>query len=497
MNRLSIKRDHLGEIKQTNVPLRIPPHSKLRDIFLEEDTLTLWKPSVDSRQYYLIPGSVQDGDLTPVLQTYYTKFDCVTSILTFDDAVPIFASQSTSLRPTDDYSVLRDYHKIRGLWFKPDIEEQLGPEEETTLGNIKLSIALAKYENESIFSNMNIYFLEVLDYPAEDKSVSRLLVTKTRHTEFESYDMFKQGGPVYMKKNSDVDGDIDIHYLRVCHNFTGRKWRHEVEFMLEEDPWPMCKIIPVNNRCRKRPTITVVRDLGISLPCRYMGATWRETLAGLFVWSLRTYIVWLIFERLHDKVKNALDKATNHVNIREVIHTECPVVCKSMFETYEILSTFIAKCENEQDLKDLLDIFLSLHKCDEGNCSLVSLKSLNAAHVLPGILFLLEKTIACASPQFRFELTSTIMPWSVMGYYCSDLKIRSHRKMVIFISQLPGINTDLEPRALSPTPFFTGGDPSSGYGSAPVTPNTLFATSVHFRRRRSSQISSVSSLESP
>ncbi|WAR13689.1 hypothetical protein MAR_003794 [Mya arenaria] len=477
--------------------VRAPPHTKIRDIFLEDDTLTLWKPSNDGKQYYLIPGTLKDSTLTPVLQSYYTKFDCVTSTLTFDDAVPIFASQSTTLRPTDDYSVLRDYHKIQGLWFKPDLEERLGPDDESSLGNIKLSISLATHDNESIFSNMNIYFLEVLDYPAEDKSVSRLLVTKTRHNEFEKYDMFKPGGPIYMTESTEVEEAIDIHYLRVCTNFAGKKWRHEVEFMLEEDPWPMCKIIPVNNRCKKRPTITVVRELGISLPCRYMGASWRETLAGLFVWSLRTHVVWLVFERLHDKVKLALDRATGHVNIKEVIHTECPIVCKTLFDTYELLSTFIAKCENEQDLKDLLEIFLSMHRCDDGNCSLVSLKSLNAAHVLPGILFLLEKTIACASPQFRYGLTSTVMPWAVMGYYCSDLKIRSHRKMVIFISQLPGVNTALHGRPGSPMSPENGRAPSSGYGSAAVTPRSLYIIPPLFRRRRGSQFSSVSSVDSP
>lgn len=470
----------------------IPPHAKLRDIFLEDDTLTLWRPSHDARQYYL-PGHVNNNDLHSVLQTYYTRFDCVTSILTFDDAVPIFASQSTTLRPTDDYSILRDYHLIQGLWFKPDLEERLGPDEDTTLGNIKLSIALPKHESDCFFTNMNVYFLEVLDYPAEDKSVSRLLITKTHHKEFEKYDICKPGGPIYVVKDDDPEGELEIHYLRVCNNFLGRKWRHEVEFMLEEDPWPLCKIIPVNNISKKRPNITVVRELGISLPCRYMGATWRETLAGLFVWSLRTYVVWLVFERLHDKVKMALDEATNQVNIKDVIHTDCPIVCRTMFETYELLSTFIAKCENEQDLKDLLDIFLSIHRCDEGNCSLVSLKVMNAASVLPGILFLLEKTIACASPQFRYELTSTIMPWAVMGYYCSDLKIRSHRKMVIFISQLPGVNTDL--RSLSPTTsLLNGAAQSSGYGSAAMTPRSIYFNSS--RRRRGSQFSSVSSTES-
>ena len=458
--------------------------------------MTLWKPSRDTRQYFLIPGQVEGSELSPILQTYYTKFDCVTSTLTFDDAVPIFANQSTTLRPTDDYSVLRDYHRIQGLWFKPDLEEQIGPDEETTLGNIKLAITLATENNESIFSNMNIYFLEVLDYPAEDKSVSRLLVTKSQHKEFEKYDMFKPGGPIYMTTNNDVEGITDVHYLRVCTNFAGRKWRHEVEFMLEEDPWPMCTIIPVNNRCKKRPTITVVRDVSASIPCRYIGATWRETLAGLFVWSLRTYVVWLVFERLHHKVKAALDKATSHVNIENVIHTECPIVCKTMFDTYELLTTFIAKSENEQDLKEVLDIFLSLHSCETGNCQLLPLKSLNAAKVLPGILFLLEKTIACASPNFRFEVTSTIMPWSIMGYYCSDLKIKSHRKMVIFISQLPGINTDLHGRSGSPMSLENGGTMSSGYGSATVTPRSPFVSNAYYRRRRGSQFSSVSSIDS-
>jgi hypothetical protein len=476
---------------------RVPPLLKIKDIFLMDDTLTLWRPSHDARQYYLISGTIDtSGQLSPVLQTFYTQFDCVTSILTFDDAVPIFANQSTTLLATDDYTVLRDYHMIRGLWFKPDLEERLGPEEQTSLGNIKLAIPLSHDEKEDIFSKMNIYFLEVLDYPAEDKSVSRLLITKTVHEEFEKYDIFKPGGPVYMVKDPDKQDDgFEIYYLRVCFNYAGRKWRHEVEFMLEEDPWPMCKIVPVNNYCRKRPTITAVRDVSSSLPCRYVGATWRETMAGLFVWSLRTYLVWLIFERLHAKVKHALDLATNHVNIKDIIHTECPMVCKDMFQTYDSLSTFIAKCENEQDLQDLLRIFVSLHCCENGNCSLVSLKSLNATQVLPGILYLLEKTIACASPQFRYEITSTVMPWSIMGYYCSDLKIKSHRKMVIFISQLPGINTDLEGRPCSP---MSNGAFSSGYNSAAVTPRSFFASP--FRKRsysRSSQNSSVSSMDYP
>ena len=477
---------------QGYVHSQTPPHKKIRDIFLEDDTLTLWRPSHDTRQYYL-PGQINIEDPHSILQNNYTKFDCVTSILTFDDAVPIFSNQSTNLRPTDDFSVLRDYHQIQGIWFKPDLEETLGPDDESTLGNIKLAISLSKHERECFFTNMNVYFLEVLDYPAEDKSVSRLLMTKTVHKEFEKYDICRLGGPIYIVKAEDPEGELEIHYLRSCFNFLGKKWRHEVEFMLEEDPWPLCKIIPVNNRSKRRPTIRVVRELGISLPCRYMGASWQETLAGLFVWSLRTYLVWLIFERLHDKVKLALDSATNSVNIMDIIHTDCPFVCRNMFETYELLSTFIAKCENEQDLKDLLDIFLSLHRCDDGNCSLVSLKVFNSAQVLPGILFLLEKTIACATPEFRYELTSTIMPWSVMGYYCSDLKIRSHRKMVIFISQLKGVNTDL--RALSPTTSLLNGvAPSSGYGSAAVTPRSLSLN--YSRRRRGSQFSSVSSVES-
>lgn len=384
---------------------------------------------------------------------------------------------------------------IRGLWFKPDLEERLGPDDNSSLGNIKLTIPLSRDEKQHVFTGMNIYFLEVLDYPAEDKSVSRLLITKTVHEEFEKYDIFKPGGPVHMVRNSEnEESELEVYYLRDCFNFVGRKWRHEVEFMLEEDPWPMCKILPVNN-CKKRPLITASRDVGFSLPCRYVGASWRETLAGLFAWSLRTHVVWLVFERLHDKVKYALDLATNHVKLKEIIHTECPMVCKEMFQTYEFLSTFIAKCENEQDLRDLLNLFLSLHCCDEENCTLVSLKSLTAAEVLPAILFLLEKTIACASPRFRYEITSTVMPWSVMGYYCSDLKINSHNKMVIFISQLPGINTDLCGRAGSP---ISNGAFSSGYNSAAVTPRTL--QGLPFRRRsssRSSRFSSVSSVESP
>ncbi|KAL4220813.1 hypothetical protein ACF0H5_019081 [Mactra antiquata] len=473
---------------------------KIRDIFLQDDTLTLWKPSHDAKQYYLIPGTITNEQLSPVLQTYYTKFDCVSSILTFDDAVPIFANQSTTLHPTDDYSVLRDYHMIQGLWFKPDLEERLGPDENSSLGNIKLTISLPGNEDESIFSFMNIYFLEVLDYPAEDKSVSRLLITKTTHDEFEKYDIFKAGGPIHMVVSEGVDGKniVEVYYLRVCYNYPGRKWRHEVEFMLEEDPWPMCKIIPINSCGQKRQQIFSIRDVSEHLPCRYVGATWRETLAGLFVWCLRKYVVWLIFERLHDTVKRALDLATSHVKISEIIHTDCPMVCKELFQTYEMMSTFIAKCENEQDLKDLMRIFLSLHNCEKRNCSLVSLKTMNAAQVLPGILFLLEKTIACASPPFRFDVTSTIMPWSIMGYYCSDLKIKSHRKMVIFISQLPGINTDLDVVPGSPT-VFTNGTGSSGYSSAAVTPRSVYETGSSIRRRafsKDSPFSSVSSVES-
>ena len=424
-------------------------HKKMADIYLQDDTLTLWKPAQDMKQYYLISGRIKSPDIYQILQTYYTKFDCVTSILTFDDAIPILANQSTTIKPTDDFSILRNYHTIQGLWFKPDIEERLSPDEESSLGNIKLSISLTKDVRESMFKKMNVYFLEILDYPAEDKSVSRILITKTNYNEFEKYDIHKPGGPIYIvesAENDDGDAQLEIYYLRTCLNFAGRRWRHEVEFMLEEDPWPMCRILPINNCCVRRPYIAPVRDVTVRLPCRYIGATWREALAGIFVWSLKSHVVWLVFERLHDTAKRALDSATSHVDLSEIVHIECPTVCKELFDTYSHLSTFTAKCENEHDLKDLLNIFLTIHKCGERQCTHVSLKTLNASLVLPGILFLLEKTIACASQHFRAEITSTILPWSIMGYYCSNLKINSHRKMVIFISQLPGIKTNLHSR---------------------------------------------------
>ena len=412
------------------------------------------------------------GDLTQILERYYTTFDCVTSILTFDDAVPIIEEQQTTLRPTDDYTILRDYPLIQGIWFKPDFEDRLGPDEETTVGNMKFSISLSNSEKDSIFKHLNVYFLEVVDYPSENKSVSRLLLTKNKHDKFEKYDIEKPGGPILVisRAGPHLEGEVEVQFLHTSCNSRGLKWRHEVEFMLEEDPWPLCKIIPVNNKSIKRPTLTVSRDIGLLIPTRYIGASWRETLAGLFVWALRTHVVWLVFERLHPHVKQAFEIAIRHVEIKDVVHTECPYVCPEMFDTYAQLASFIAKCETEHELKEIYNIFMSLHRCDEG-CPLVSLKTLDSKQVLEGVLFLLEKLIACADPQFRHEVTSTILPWSVMGYYCSDLKIRSHRKMVIFISRTEGINTDLYPRPLSP--LFLCSGMTSGYCSARTTPRIV------------------------
>lgn len=449
---------------------------KITDIYLEEDTLTLWRPSHDTHQYKLIPMKLPTGDLTPILQTYYTKFNCITSTLTFDDAVPIIEQQQTTLKPTDDYTILRDYPLIQGLWFKPDFEERLSPEEETTVGNMKLSISLPSSEKESIFKQMNVYFLEVVDYPAEDKSVSRLLLTKSKHEKFENYDIEKPGGPIQViYKVAPLQGEVEIHFLRMSNNYRGIRWRHEVEFMLEEDPWPLCKIIPVNNRSIRRPAMTVSRDIGLNIPLRYVGASWRETLAGLFVWALRSRLVWLVFERLHCQAKEAFEIAIRHVEIRDVILTECPLVCPEMFDTYAQLASFIEKCETENELKEIYNIFMALHRCDE-DCTLVSLKTLDSCKVLHGVLFLLEKLIGCASTQFRHEVTSTILPWSVMGYYCSDLKITSHRKMVLFISRTEGINTDLYMRPLSP--MFLCSGMSSGYCSARTTPRILISSPI-------------------
>ena len=447
---------------------------KITDVYLEDDTLTLWRPSNDKHQYNLIPMKLPAGDLTPILQTYYTKFDCVTSILTFDDALPIIEEQQTTLRPTDDYTILRDYPLIQGIWFKPDFEERLGPEEETTVGNFKLSISLSTSEKESIFKQMNVYFLEVVDYPAEDKSVSRLLLTKSKHEKFEKYDTELPGGPIQViPKVGPLQGEVEIQFLRMSNNYRGIRWRHEVEFMLEEDPWPLCKIIPVNNRSIRRPTITVARDIGLSIPTRYVGASWRETLAGLFVWALRSHLVWLVFERLHEQVKHAFEIAIRHVEIRDVILTDCPLVCPEMFETYASLASFITKCESEQELREVFNIFMTLHRCDE-DCGLVSLKTLDASQVLESVLCLLEKLIGCATPPLRHEVTSTILPWSIMGYYCSDLKIPSHQKMVIFISRTEGINTDLYMRPISP--LFLCSGMSSGYCSLRATPRIVITS---------------------
>ncbi|KAK3604554.1 hypothetical protein CHS0354_036285 [Potamilus streckersoni] len=285
---------------------------------------------------------------------------------------------------------------------------------------------------------MNVYFLEVLDYPAEDKSVSRFLLTRSFHEEFQMYNVFKPGGPILAIRHvNPIHGEIEILYLRFSKNYYSQRWRHEVEFMLEDDPWPMCKIIPVNNTCLPI-SVSNADGLEVYVSNRYRSASWELTIAGLFVWALRARLAWLVFERLHDKAKEEV-----HIIVKGA--TSCstanpPVICPLVCEVLESLTSFIAKCQNEEDIKEFLKIVLSLHSCDK-NCSFTALTNLDIQAVIDSYLFLLEKVIACCSVEVRRDITSTILPWSVIEYYCSSQRIHSYNKIIAFISRIEGLKT--------------------------------------------------------
>ncbi|KAL3892057.1 hypothetical protein ACJMK2_004297 [Sinanodonta woodiana] len=413
-------------------------HFMIRRIYLEEDTLTLWKPPENRQQYKLIPEIIPEGDWSGILQTYYTKFDCVTNFLPLDDLIPIISRQSTTLKPTDDYSILRDYPTIKGLWFKPDIDENIGPNMDTTLGNVKLNISLNSSEQENIFTQKNVYFLEVLDYPAEDKSVSRFLLSQSFHEEFQMYNVFKPGGPIIAIRHvGPMHGEIEMLYLRFSKNYYSQRWRHEVEFMLEDDPWPMCKIIPVNNTCLPI-SISRAEGLDVHVSNRYRNTSWELAIAGLFVWALRARLAWLVFERLHDKAKEEVNMVVRGATNCSTVNP--PLICPLVYQVLESLTSFIAKCQNEEDIKDFLKIFVSLHTCSE-DCSVTLLTNLDILAVIDSYLFLLEKVIACCSVEVRREITSTILPWHVMAYYCSSQKIHSYNKIIAFISKIEGLKT--------------------------------------------------------
>lgn len=134
---------------KVNVKTSLPP-TKITDVFLEEETLTLWRPATDTKQYYLIPETLRGDEWPMLLQLYYTKFDCVSCVLPFDDAIPVITHQATTLLPTQDYSILRNYPRIKGLWFRPDRSDSVGLDDESMVGNIKFSFTFPK-RREKIF----------------------------------------------------------------------------------------------------------------------------------------------------------------------------------------------------------------------------------------------------------------------------------------------------------------------------------------------------------
>ncbi|KAK3104683.1 hypothetical protein FSP39_007622 [Pinctada imbricata] len=240
---------------------KLMPHvkEKLLDVFLEEETLTLWRPSENIIQYSLIPQLITVHNWPDyILQVYYAKFDCVSSVLPFDDAVPIITHQATNLLPTQDHSILRNYPKIKGLWYKPDRSDSIGVDDVSIVGNIKFSFSFSQSESETLFSNLNVYFLEVMDYGTDDESVSRFLLTTNEHKDLPKYDLFKPGGPIYVRREMTENGPKETYYyLKICHGFGGKPMKHVAEFMMEEDPWPMCNISAVSHRPLNDPAALV------------------------------------------------------------------------------------------------------------------------------------------------------------------------------------------------------------------------------------------------
>lgn len=418
-------------------------HTKITDIFLDEETLTLWEPHVDRWQYNLIPETISEDDWPNILQIYYNRFDCVSSVLPFDDAIQVIAHQATTLVPTHDYSILRDYPRIRGLWYQPDKTDDIGTESGSIVGNVKFSFSFPKHEKENLLSHLNMYYLEVMDYQSIDKSVSRFLLTKNIHKHLHRYDIHKPGGPIFVKKKI-IDGEEteSYFYLKTCQSFSGKIVKHEVEFMMEEDPWPMCQISTVTHRPMRMPPCVI--DLGdldhhIVLNTRYLGAPWEQSMAGLFAWSLRTHLSWLVYERLHENIKLSVNLIACRTPSNLMVSKEVPMECKRKLDLIVEMAPFVAKCHNEKDMKELRRLFLALHSCDD-NCLLISVKNVNFTKLLQPYLSLFERTLACTCTKSRREIMESILPWSVLAYYSLDQKIDSCKRMIDFIAHIDGIS---------------------------------------------------------
>ena len=429
------------------------------DIFLEDETLTLWRPTENPIQYFLIPHviSVQNWP-EYILQVYYTKFNCVSSVLPFDDAIPIIAHQATNLLPTQDYSVLRNYPKIKGLWYKPDRSDSIGVDDISLVGNIKFSFSFSQAESETLLSNLNVYFLEVMDYGSDDESVSRFLLTTSEHKDLPRYDLFKPGGPIYVRKELNENGPKEIYYfLKLCLGHGGKPMKHVVEFMLEEDPWPMCQISAVSHKPINDPAALLehIDDYSeeLSFNRRYFGASWDQTLAGLFAWSLKSKVPWLVYERLHENIKLSVNLAVLTTPFEQVFPNNLPSVCSRKLELLNDLSPFIEKCQIEKDVIELNKLFNTLHECD-GVCTYVPIRVIDIPKVLPSYLLLLERVVSCRSPRLRRELMSTMLPWGLMAHYFRDFRIESCMKMVGFIYSLQGISSPTLDASFSSSNYF-------------------------------------------
>lgn len=240
---------------------------------------------------------------------------------------------------------------------------------------------------------------------------------------------------------------------------------HVVELILEEDPWPMCKISSVTHKplCSRSMVHDHTEDLTREhhFNMRYFGAAWDQTLAGLFAWSLRTNIPWLVYERLHDNIKGSVNLATLTTPFQQVFTANVPAICSKKIDLLFQLAPFVDKCENQQDLVQLKDLHNSLHTCS-ASCTFKSLKNIEMNKILTPYLSLLERVIACVSVTVRRELMNALIPWSVMAYHFHNHQIESCMKMVGFIYQLEGIRDTSRPQesSLNSSFFFpsTSGD---------------------------------------
>lgn len=400
---------------------------------------------MDNNQYRLIPENIDEGDWSDFLPLYYQKFDCISSVLPFDNALPIIANQATTLVPTHDYSILRDYPRIRGLWYQPEKADIVSIDDVSRVGNIKMSIFFPRYDHDHRLSQLNMYYLEVMDYESDDKSVSRFLLTKNDYPDLPVYNMFKPGGPVFIEKHETLSGVRENYYfLRICTSYTGRIMEHEVEFMLEDDPWPLCQISTVTHKPFNAPIDVLALhekkdvELCVKFNTRFQAATWEDTLAGLFAWSLRTHLPWLVYERLHDNIKGSVNLTAMTSPLETIPAPRKAVVCSRKLALLSELNAFILKCQNEKDLLDIKKLFQSLHECTE-SCTMMNVKQIDTHRVMPPFLCLLERVIATNRVPLRRQIVSTMLPWTVLAFYFADLKIDSCRKMIAYISQIDGI----------------------------------------------------------